>query len=156
MLPCPDPLKNALKCYCEFPQSFSGLRFARCPWTHNFNQMGFFFSIVRWCSAIRSSSHVLPPHQDRIIWQAAPKTTSWSDKKSALVCETHRERTGSSWQQHDPQNRADGQDGSEFDSPSKPCHIQVSLRFVLFNLLACPTPQTIWNSSLGSPTEGPL
>lgn len=145
MLPCPDSLKNALKCYCLFLQSFSGLRFAHCPRTHNFNQMFSFYPLYTdsagRCNAIRSSSHVSPPHQERSIWQAAPKNhqLEWQ-KKSALVCETQRERTGSSWQQYNPQNRADGQDGSEFDSPSKPCHVQVSLRFVLFNLLACPTP----------------
>lgn len=95
MLPCPDPLKNALKCY-EFLQSFSGLIFARCTRTHNFNQM-FSFSPSYTDSAgrfdaIHSSSHVSPPHQERSIWEAAQKPPAGVTKKSALVCETQRER----------------------------------------------------------------
>lgn len=144
MLPCPDPLKNALMHYCEIVQSFWGLRFARCP-EHTILIRCFLFL---HCTLTLPSGAMLlvPPLTSRLHTRNAAshrlhrKPPAGVTKKSTLLCETQRERTGSSWQQPDPQNRADGQDGSGFDSPSKPCHVQVSLHFVLFNLLACPTP----------------
>lgn len=71
------------------------------------------------------------------LWQAALKPPAGVTKRKkvcvcvcACVCTT-------------PQNRADGRDRTKFDSPSKPWHFQISLHFVLFNLLAHPTPSAI-------------
>lgn len=162
-LACTNPLKKALKYRHVVLQCF----FPRPPnRTPILNRVFYFLpsstdsGLLALCCSLLLSRLASTPGSSASDRLHRNHQLEWQKKKKVCVCVRVTDR-GSSWQQHDPQNRADGQDGTEFDSPSKPRHFQVSIHFVLFNLLAHPTPPAIKQkkgekkTSVGSPTEGP-